>query len=92
MSSRALTSPLIRDSLAGGGAAVDARGMTTSELYDPARHPDNVTHHLLPRAAGPTCRYCKRTRSQLVELHGDEDVTLYVCDVALGEARAGRLP
>jgi len=59
-------------------------GAMNSERYDPSRHPDNVTHHLLPRAGGSTCRYCKRTRSELVQLHGDQDVTQFVCDVALG--------
>jgi hypothetical protein len=34
---------------------------------------DNETHHLIPRAAGMTCRYCGRTEKDLREEAEDGD-------------------
>lgn len=47
--------------------------MTANEPIQPTHHrcpeapgPDD-THHLIPKAGVPTCVYCKKTHSQLVE-------------------------
>jgi hypothetical protein len=41
--------------------------------------PDGPTHHLIPRSGVPTCRYCKKTRSELEAKHDDPEVTHYAC-------------
>lgn len=53
-------------------AKTAARSATQEYCPETGLNPgeDNSTHHLLPRAKGMTCRYCKKTEEQLRTQHG----------------------